>query len=213
MIVRDGDVGRRASRLDGDVIVAGVDEAMRDGDVGGSARVDAVGIAGILRRVDNDAPRGESAAIAVVDVKVGGVLECNAIEREVIGVREHDQTRAVLKAAGARFLGQIPPGDILADQFRAAAAVDRAFPHHGGAGDAIAVDQGPAAAPAFIDGSQRPGETSKSRGLREAYSVAPAAIRSVTPDLSSRGPERKAARAPSGCNSTACPGAQVSRAR
>ena len=46
MVVRDRDVRGRSRRagLDGNVVVAGVDEAMRNGDVGGAGGIDAVGV-------------------------------------------------------------------------------------------------------------------------------------------------------------------------
>ena len=69
-----------AAALDGDVVVAGADEGVRDGDVrGAAAGVDAVGVAGVAGCVDADAPDGEAFAVAVGDVEVGGVLEGDAV--------------------------------------------------------------------------------------------------------------------------------------
>ena len=58
-------VGRRRAGFDGDIVVAGVDEAVGDGDVGGVAGVDAVGVARVFRGIDVDAPGGEAVAVAV----------------------------------------------------------------------------------------------------------------------------------------------------
>ena len=68
VVVADGHVGCAArAALDGDVVVAGADVAVRDGDVlRAIAGIDAVGVAGeALRRVDLDAPNCEAVAVIV----------------------------------------------------------------------------------------------------------------------------------------------------
>jgi hypothetical protein len=57
--------------LDGDIVITGADEAVRDGYVGGVARVDAVGVAAGFACVDDDAPCGEAVAAAVRHVEIG----------------------------------------------------------------------------------------------------------------------------------------------
>ena len=73
----------RDALLDGDVVVAVVDPAVGDGDVGGGAGVDAVGVAGVVVGADEflvdgglqvDAPGGEAVGAAYGDVVVGRVV-------------------------------------------------------------------------------------------------------------------------------------------
>ena len=87
--VADGHVVDAAgAAFDGDIVVAGADEGVGDGDVFGAvAGVDAVGVAGeAFGCVDFYAPYGEAVAAVVGDVEVGRVFEGDAVEGEVVGV-------------------------------------------------------------------------------------------------------------------------------
>ena len=99
-----------------------------------------------LRRVDLHAPDREAVAVVVDDVEVGRVLERDAVEREVVGVVGDNEARNLLAAAGARLLGQIPPGVLRAEHLFAAAAVDDAVAHDAGVGRVIDGDERLAAA-------------------------------------------------------------------
>ena len=157
--------------LDGDVVVAGANEAMGDGDVlRAVAGIDAVGVAGQpLRRIDLQSPDRKAVAVVVDDVEVRRVFQRDAIEREVVGIIGDQDARNLLTASGARLLGQIPPGVFGAEHFFAAAAVDDAIAHDACADDAIGGDQRHAAVAGFAD---RPA----SRGRVEACGVAPVLI-------------------------------------
>ena len=98
MVVSDGHVRDVAAGFNGDIVVASRNVAMGDGDVGGGAWVDAVGVARVARRIDDDAPCGKAIAITVIHVKIRGVLEGDFVEREVVAVGKHDQARYVLAA-------------------------------------------------------------------------------------------------------------------
>ena len=62
-----------------------------------------------MRRVDLHSPDGEAVAAVVGDVEVGGVLEGDAVEGEVVRVIADDDARDLLGAAGACVLGEVPP--------------------------------------------------------------------------------------------------------
>src|SRR5262249_42953777 len=114
VVVRDGHVGTVAAGLDGYVVVAGADEAVGDGDIGGGGRIDSVCITRVSGRVDDYAPRCEPGAIGEDHVKIAGVFQRDAVEGEVLGVRHYDEARAILRATGARLLGEVPPRHVLA---------------------------------------------------------------------------------------------------
>ena len=88
MVVRDGHVRRRraVTGFDSDIVVTGVDEAMSDGDVSGVTRIDAIGVARVLRRIDSDAPGGKSVSVGVRNMEVGGVTQAYAVEGEIVSV-------------------------------------------------------------------------------------------------------------------------------
>src|SRR5205807_148302 len=89
VIMGDGHVrgGRALAGFNGDVVVARVDEAVGDGDVGGIAGIDTIGVARALaRRPELDTPDGETVAAVIGDVKVGRVLQRDAVEGEIVAV-------------------------------------------------------------------------------------------------------------------------------
>ena len=72
MVVGDGDVGSGSvAGRDGDVVVAGTDEGLSDGDVLGLRGIDAVGVARGPGGVDLNAPHGEAVAVLEQDVGAG----------------------------------------------------------------------------------------------------------------------------------------------
>ena len=154
MIVRDGHVGGRSggSGLDRHVVVARIDIAMDDGDVGGRRRVDAVRVARGLRRLDLDAPRREAVGALHRDVEVRRIAQGDAIEREVVAL-PHDQEagHALREILDLRLFGQIPPGDVEAQQGRAAASVDGAIAHDAAARRLLREEERLAPAAALID--------------------------------------------------------------
>ena len=154
MIVRDGHVrgGRAMAGLDGDVVVAGVDETVSDGDVSRVAGIDAIGVARVLRRIDNDAPGGKSVSVGVRNMEVGRVTQGDAVEGEIVGVRKNQDARAVLILVfDLGFLREVPPGNVLAGEFLAAAAIDCAIAHHAGVGHVDAGDDRLAPVAGLID--------------------------------------------------------------
>ena len=96
------------------------------------------------------------------------VLERDAVEREIVAAVEHQDARAVLVAALARLLGDLPPRDVLAQHFGPAASVDDAIAHHAGAGDTGAVDHGAAAAAARVDDAATAGADLVDLGIARA---------------------------------------------
>ena len=91
--VADGHVVDAAgATFDGDVVVAGADVGLGDGDVFCAvAGVDAVGVASeAFGGVDFYSPDGEAVAAVVVDVGVLGVAKGDAVEGEVVGVTGFD---------------------------------------------------------------------------------------------------------------------------
>ena len=143
VVVGDGHVGDGFAAFDGDVVVAGADEGVGDGDVFAAAGVYAIGVAGeAFGSVDFEAPDGEAVAVFVDDVEVGGVLEGDAVEGEVVGVVGDEDTGDLLSGASAGFFGEVPPGCIAAEELGAAAAVDGAVAHDGRSGDVLGGEQG-----------------------------------------------------------------------
>ena len=121
-----------ATALDGDVVVAGADVGLRNGDVrGASAGIDAIGVAGVGGGIDLNAPGREALASAVDHVEVGGVFQGDAIQREIIRAIRDDEARHLLPAARAGLFGELPPGDGAMQKRGSAAPVDHAIPHHG----------------------------------------------------------------------------------
>src|SRR5258708_1981333 len=70
MVVRDGHVRGVSAGLDGDIVVAGMNVTMSDGDIGGGAGVDSVRVSRGLGRIDHHAPGGETISISVVDMEM-----------------------------------------------------------------------------------------------------------------------------------------------
>ncbi len=152
VVVGDGHVGDGVTTFDGDVVVAGADEAVGDGDVFGAAGVDTVGVAGsALGRVDAEAPDGEAVAMVVDDVEVGGVFKGDAVEGEVVGVVGDKDAGDLLTSGGAGLFGEIPPGDGSVEEGCAAASVDGAFAHDSGSGDVFGGEEGLAAVAFLVD--------------------------------------------------------------
>ena len=146
-----GGVARR--RLDGYIVVSGVDEAVRDGHVGCIAGIDGIGVPGIARSVHDDAPGGEAIPAVVGDVEIRRVFQLDAVQREVVAVRQDQDARIILDSPFSRLLGQIPPGDILPHDLRAAASVDHSVTHDRRAGYMVPVEDCFAAVASLGDGS------------------------------------------------------------
>src|SRR5450631_1559335 len=111
MVVDDRHVdGRTVARFDGDVVVAGADEGLGDGNVLRLRGVDSVGVASVFWGVDLYAPDGETVAAVEGEVGVWRVFQRDAIEGEVVGEVGVDHARCLLAANRARVVGQGPPG-------------------------------------------------------------------------------------------------------
>ena len=136
VVVEDAHVGGGAvARLDGDVVVAGANEGVGDGDVAGLRGIDAVGVARGAGRVDLDAPDGEAVAAVEGDVEVGRIFEGDAVESEVVGEVGFDEAGNLLSAGGAGVFGEVPPGLVggtaVEEDFGSALSVDGAVAHDG----------------------------------------------------------------------------------
>src|SRR5581483_9462384 len=142
----------------GDIIVARMNIAVRDGDVGRIAGVDTVGVASAAAgRPYLHAPHRESIAAAIGNVEVRRILERDAIEREVVAMREYQNARNILAPSRSRLFGQIPPGNICAKDFRTSTPVDDAVAHDTGIGHSIPADQRLAAASLLVHGAASTG--------------------------------------------------------
>jgi hypothetical protein len=120
---------------------------VRDGDVARRDRVDAVRVARVVGRVDDDAPCGEAVHVVQGDVEVRRILQRDAVQRDVARLVGLDQARHVLPGLfllGAA--GDLPPRLRLAEDRLAALAVDGAGAHDAGAAHAVERDERPAAA-------------------------------------------------------------------
>ncbi|EEF22442.1 conserved hypothetical protein, partial [Ricinus communis] len=97
-VVHDRDIlgGAIVARLDGDVVVAGADMAVGDGDVARRDGIDAVGIARGGWRVNADAPGGEAIHPVQRHVEVGRIAQRDLVQRDVLRVGDFDQARHVL---------------------------------------------------------------------------------------------------------------------
>src|SRR5579871_6808380 len=92
-------------------------------------------------RPDLHTPGGESGAEAVGDEEHRRVQQGNAIEREVVALRNLNETRVLLAAAGAGAVSQVPPRDVLAEHSFAAAPIDDAIAHDAGTGCVLGADE------------------------------------------------------------------------
>ncbi len=140
VIVEDGHVGdaAHAAGLETDIVVAGVNVAVCDGDVFGGAGVDAVGVARGFGRHDFDAPRGEAVGLIDGDVEAGRVAQRDFVEHEAVDVPQGDHGEDTLRLVfHLGFVREIPPGDVLAEECCAAAGVDGAFAHDAGVFGAV----------------------------------------------------------------------------
>ena len=92
MVVQDGHVGdgARAAGLEADIVVAGVNVAVGDGDIARRAGIDAVGVARGFGRHDLHAPRGEAVGLIDGDVEAGRVAQGDVVHREVVDVAQGD---------------------------------------------------------------------------------------------------------------------------
>ncbi len=82
-----------------------------------------------LGGVDLQSPHGEAVAVVVDNVEVWRVLQRDAIDGEVVGGVGNDDAGNLLAASCASLFGEIPPCDVFAEEFFAAAAVDHAVAH------------------------------------------------------------------------------------
>ena len=148
-VVQDRHVFRRAcaAGFHRDVVVAGPDDAVRDGDVARRDRIDAVRVARVVRGVDDHAPCGEAVHVVERHVEVRGILQGDTVQREVacaVGLDQPGHVLAGLLALGAA--GDLPPGLVMAEDRLATLAVDRAAAHDRGAAHAVHRDERAAAA-------------------------------------------------------------------
>src|SRR5271170_5371965 len=97
---------------------------MRDSDVGGVGRIDAVGVARSLRGMDLHSPGSKAIRIAEADVKIRGVAQRDAVQSEVVAGVQDDKTGVVLVSSRARFVGKFPPGEGTAHDLLTATTVD-----------------------------------------------------------------------------------------
>ena len=85
-------------------------------------------------------------------MEVGRVTQSDAVEGEIVRVRKNQNAWAVLILIFyLGFLGEIPPGYVLAGEFLTAAAIDYAIAHNCGVGDVDAGDDRLAAVTGLID--------------------------------------------------------------
>ena len=144
VIVEDGHVGdaAHAAGLETDIVVAGVNVAVGDGDVFGGAGIDAVGVARGFGGHDFDAPRGEAVGLIDGDVEAGRVAQRDFVEDEAIDVAQGDHGEDALRLVfHFGFVREVPPGDVLAEEVCAAAGVDGAFAHDAGVLCAVGGDE------------------------------------------------------------------------
>ena len=89
------------------------------------------------------------------EVEVGGVLEGDAVEGEVVGEVGVDEARDLLAAGGAGVFGEVPPGlgggMAVEEDFGAALSVDGAVAHDGGAGGVACGDERAASGGGVVD--------------------------------------------------------------
>ena len=86
-------------------------------------------------------------------MEVGRIFKRDPVQREVVTVREDQDTRIVLVTFSSGLLGEIPPRNILSQDLSAAPAIDYAVAHHTRIRDVIPIDDRFAAVAILIDGA------------------------------------------------------------
>src|SRR5471032_1580061 len=153
-VVQNRDVfgGAVLAGLDGDVVIAGADRAVGDGDVARRDGIDAIGVARSGRRVDAHAPRSKAVDLVERDVEVGRVAQRDAIQREVAAAVNLDQARHVLaRVLLLRAACHLPPRFAGAVDHVAALAVNDAVAVDAAAAGLVGRDEGTAAVACRID--------------------------------------------------------------
>src|SRR6185312_2378431 len=120
-----------------------MDITVRNRDVGGRDGIYAVRIARCPRGHDLHAPGRKSIGIPDVDVIPRRVAESDPVQREVLDVAQHDETRYLLiPVQHLALVRQLPPRDTSAHDPVPAPAVDRSVAHDAAVADALPEQEG-----------------------------------------------------------------------
>ena len=112
------------------MIVTGPNVGTRDRDIRRVPRVNAIRIACPLRRKDLEAPHRKPVPAAVAYMEIRRIAQRNPVEHKVVTALQYQKPWIVLAATRTRFVRQISPCEVLAQQRFAPASVDHAFAHH-----------------------------------------------------------------------------------
>src|SRR5690348_9689343 len=120
-----------------------MDITVRNRNVGGRDGIYAVRIARCPRGRDLHAPGRESIGIPDIDVIPRRVAESDPVQREVLDVAQHDETRHLLiPVKHLALVRQLPPRGASAHDAVPAPAVDRSVAHDAAVADALPEQEG-----------------------------------------------------------------------
>src|SRR3569833_285637 len=144
VIIHDGYIGgRRArARADCNIVVAGMDVTMRDGDVRGPLGVYAIGVARGLRRHDLHAPGGKPVGPPDGHMMIGGIAQCNPIEGEVAyPVQLEEPGHLLILIHDFCRIGKLPPRSLLPEDSGSPATIERPITHDATVSDVAAAQE------------------------------------------------------------------------